>query len=70
MSQRLYRLRHLASTKHRLGLLPISAATIWRMVRAGKFPKPFKLAAHVTVWDAREIDDFVAQQRAESATHA
>jgi prophage regulatory protein len=38
------------------GLLPFSSATLWRMVRAGKFPKPVKLADRVTAWPAADVD--------------
>lgn len=70
MSQsRVYRLRQLASTRERLGLLPCSPATVWRMVRAGKFPKPFKIGQNCTVWDAAEVEAYIQQQRAEGATH-
>ncbi|NRF70353.1 AlpA family phage regulatory protein [Aquincola sp. S2] len=40
----------------RTGLLPFSSATLWRMVRAGKFPKPVKLADRVTAWPASDVD--------------
>jgi len=36
----------------RLGL---SANTIWRLVRQGKFPKPLKLSEKVTVWKADDV---------------
>jgi len=44
-------------------MLPVSTATLWRWVKEGKFPKPFKLGARVTVWDAAEVDAFIAAQR-------
>lgn len=46
-------------------IVPVSPATIWRWVKAGSFPAPIKLAAHVTAWklelvlawlEARELD--------------
>ena len=43
-------------------MLPVSPATIWRWVREGKFPKPFKLGDSVTVWDATEVEAFIAQR--------
>lgn len=66
MSQKVIRLSELASTPAsatkpaKAGKLPVSPATIWRWVREGKFPKPFKLGACVTVWDAAEVDAFIA----------
>lgn len=59
MSQRVFRIADLASTRKRKGLLPVSPATIWRWVREGRFPKPFKLGASVTVWDEAEIEAFL-----------
>lgn len=63
MSLRVIRLAQLASTKDRPGLLPVSAPTIWRWVREGKLPKPFKLAPGTTVWDAAQIDAFITAQQ-------
>lgn len=62
MSQRVIRISELASTPGKPGKLPVSPATIWRWVRQEKFPKPFKLGDAVTVWDAAEIDTFIAQR--------
>jgi predicted DNA-binding transcriptional regulator AlpA len=65
MSQRLYRLRQLASTKQNSGLLPCSPATIWRMVNSGEFPQPFKIGQNCTVWDASEVELYIKQQQRE-----
>ena len=62
MSQRVIRVAEIATTKNRKGILPVSPATIWRWVREGKFPKPFKLGDSVTVWDAAEVEAFIAQR--------
>lgn len=69
MPQRVYRATQIASTKNRLGLLPISLSTVWRWAREDKnnFPKPFKLAAGTTVWDAGEVETFIAAQQKVSA---
>lgn len=63
MSQRVIRLAQLASTKAKPGLLPVSQATIWRWVREGKFPKPFKLAPGTTCWNSDHVDAFIAAQQ-------
>lgn len=63
MSRRCYRLPQLVTTKDHSGLLPVSAPTIWRWCREGRFPKPFKLSERVTVWDADEVDSWLTQQR-------
>lgn len=64
MAQRVMRIGEIASTPTRKGKLPVSPATIWRWSREEKsdFPKPFKLSASVTVWDADAIDVFIAKR--------
>lgn len=58
--QVLLRLSDIASTPAKRGILPVSPATIWRWIGAGKFPKPFKIGS-ITAWHADEVDAFVAQ---------
>lgn len=76
MSHQVIRLRELASTPATAtkpaykGKLPVSPATIWRWVREGRFPKPFKLGRCVTVWDANEVDEFISNQAITSAPSA
>ena len=62
MAQRVIRIADLASTKHKPGRLPVSPATVWRWVKEGKFPRPFKLGPNCTVFDLDQIDAFLAQQ--------
>ena len=63
MSQRVYRVRQLVSAPNRPGILPIGSATLWRWVREGDFPQPFKLGGRVTVWDAAEVEAYLARKR-------
>ena len=58
MNKRVYRTASLAE------LLGVSVATIWRMEAAGLLPKSFKLTAQQTVWDAKEIDDWLEAKKA------
>ena len=67
MSQRVIRVAELATTKDNPGMLPVSPATIWRWVREGRFPKPFKLGDSVTVWNADEVNAFIAARAAVAA---
>lgn len=60
MPSRIIRIADIATTPTKTGILPVSPATIWRWVRDGKFPKPFKLGASVTGWYADDVDAFVA----------
>ncbi len=43
-------------------LIPVSSTTLWRMVKAGSFPKPIKLSARVTAWRAREVRAWMAER--------
>jgi len=36
-------------------LLPLSAATLWRKVKAGTFPAPKKLSTRVTAWKVGDL---------------
>lgn len=67
MSMRIIRVADIATTKNKSGMLPVSPATVWRWVREGKFPKPFKLGDAVTVWNAAEVEAFIAQRAGGSA---
>lgn len=42
--------------------LPFSAPTLWRMVKAGTFPKPTKLSARVTAWQVGQVRAWLAAQ--------
>jgi predicted DNA-binding transcriptional regulator AlpA len=67
VAQRVIRLNELATTPGKEGKLPVSPATIWRWVREGKFPKPFKLGRSVTVWHVADVEAFVAQRAQDTA---
>lgn len=59
MAARIIRIADIATTQAKPGLLPVSPATIWRWVRDGKFPKPFKMGACVTAWRSEDVDAFI-----------
>ncbi|GAB1253670.1 helix-turn-helix transcriptional regulator [Desulfovibrio falkowii] len=42
-------------TKQVLQMFPIGRTTLWRKIRAGKFPKPRKLGPKTSVWDVAEL---------------
>ena len=63
MAQRVLRISGLASTPKKPGKLPVSPATVWRWVREGKFPAPFKLGPKTTVWNSEDVDAWMAQQK-------
>lgn len=37
------------------GVLPFSRATLWRLVKAGRFPKPAKLSDNITAWNVGAV---------------
>jgi len=50
----------------RKGYFPISAATWWRGVREGRYPKPVKLSPRTTAWEnakLRQLERDLAQGR-------
>lgn len=70
-NRRVYRPGHLANTpatktkpQHQ-GLLGVSLPTLWRWVRDGYLPKPYKLGPNTTVFCADEIDAFLEVRRTE-----
>ena len=40
--------------------LPFGSSTLWRMVKAGKFPQPIKLSAMVTAWRVVDVKGWMA----------
>lgn len=70
MQPRYIRIRELASSPARpghparTGLLPVSAATIWRWVKAGKFCAPIQLGPQVTAWPMEAVERFLEQREA------
>jgi predicted DNA-binding transcriptional regulator AlpA len=41
------------------GMVPFSAATLWRKVKSGEFPQPVKLSARVTAWRWEDVNDWM-----------
>ena len=54
--------RKVSAKPGRVGLLPVSEKTIWEWVRQGKFPKPIKVSANVTVWRLSEIQAWMEEK--------
>jgi len=38
-----------------LPMIPFSAATLWRKVKAKQFPEPVKLSENVTAWRVEDV---------------
>ena len=43
-------------------IIPFSPATLWRKVKAGQFPRPFKLSERVTAWAVEDVREWMSQQ--------
>ena len=43
----------------RLKVIPFSAPTLWRMVAAGAFPGPIKVAPQITAWRVSEVREWL-----------
>ncbi len=48
----------------RAGLVPFSAPTLWRRVKAGQFPAPVKLSERVTAWRVEDVRAWMQQRAA------
>lgn len=59
MDERLIRMKELASTRSTPGMLPMCAATIWAMVKSGKFPEPVKFSDRITAWRMSDVNAFI-----------
>ena len=53
MSHQILKLKEISS------LTKLSSSTIYRLVQAGEFPKPIKLAAHASGWLESDIEDWI-----------
>lgn len=45
-----------------LTILPFSAATLWRKVRAGTFVQPVRLSERVTAWSRAGVQEWLDTQ--------
>lgn len=43
-------------------IVPFSAATVWRKVKTGQFPKPVKLSDRVTAWRLQDVREWMEIQ--------
>lgn len=46
-----------------LKIVPLSRSHIYALIKAGEFPKPFKLSARASAWDAQEISKYLAERK-------
>lgn len=45
-------------------LVGLSKSTIYRLIRAGRFPSPFRLAVHAVGFDLLEVQDWMDSRKA------
>ena len=45
-------------------IVPISKAHIWRLARAGKFPKPVRLSERCTAWKVADVEAWLKAKEA------
>ena len=58
-------LHQILKLKEISSLTKLSSSTIYRLVQAGEFPKPIKLAAHASGWLESDIENWIeARQKA------
>jgi prophage regulatory protein len=36
-------------------IVPVGHATLWRMVKDQRFPKPYKISSRITAWRAEDV---------------
>lgn len=48
-----------------LSIIPLSHVTIWRMEKAGKFPKRVQIGGNAVGWLASEVNQWIKQKAAE-----
>jgi prophage regulatory protein len=54
--------RRVIGQKELLQKLPISRTTLWRLIRAKKFPPPLQLSANRIGWFEDEVDRWLESQ--------
>ena len=54
--------RRLISIADLLTQIPVSSATMWREIGAGRFPKPVRIGARRVAFFQDEIDSWLAQR--------
>jgi len=48
----------------------LSRAHIYKLVRAGRFPAPYKLSERVSAWSEQKISDWLEAKFARGGAHA
>jgi predicted DNA-binding transcriptional regulator AlpA len=43
--------------------IPVSQPTLWRMVKDGNFPAPYKLSERVTAWRVEDVRNWMKERQ-------
>lgn len=44
-------------------IIPVSPATIWRMVASGEFPPPVKLSKRIAAWRTTDVSQWINSRK-------
>ena len=55
--------RRFIRQKNLILMIGFSAATLWRKVKNGSFPKPIKLGEKMTAWRIEDITQWMSEQK-------
>lgn len=50
--------------KELMKVVPFSPATLWRLVKSGKFVRPVKLSERITAWNTAEVQAWLESKEA------
>jgi len=45
-------------------IVPFSAATLWRLVKTGRFPRPVKVTPQITAWRLSDVQEWASDPTA------
>ena len=57
-------IKRIIRKKELLSMIALSDATVWRMEKAGNFPKRLQLGGNSCGWLIAEVDDWIASRAA------
>lgn len=48
-------------------IIPVSPATLWRMVASGEFPLPIRLSKRIAAWRASDVSQWINSRKPEAS---
>lgn len=49
-------MKRLVRLKEVTEVTALAKSTVWKYVKEGKFPKPYKISKQVTVWNSEDVE--------------